>query len=48
MNDREAKIRLFRFIDVLPALRDDGAVRRHLAEYFRGAEGPSPGWSGSL
>ena len=46
MDDPEAKVRLFRFIDVLPSLRGEGAVRRHLAEYFRARRACSRGWSG--
>lgn len=40
MRHEETKVKLFRFVDVLPALRDDTSVARHLEEYFRG--GPDP------
>jgi RHH-type transcriptional regulator, proline utilization regulon repressor / proline dehydrogenase / delta 1-pyrroline-5-carboxylate dehydrogenase len=36
----DAKLQLFRFIDVLPALRDDVAVVRHLQEYFSAEDNP--------
>lgn len=36
MNQEEFKIRLFRFIDVLPSLRSDDQVARLLQEYFPG------------
>jgi RHH-type transcriptional regulator, proline utilization regulon repressor / proline dehydrogenase / delta 1-pyrroline-5-carboxylate dehydrogenase len=34
MKDEELKTDLFRFIDVLPTLRDDAAVSRHVREYL--------------
>jgi RHH-type transcriptional regulator, proline utilization regulon repressor / proline dehydrogenase / delta 1-pyrroline-5-carboxylate dehydrogenase len=34
MKDERFKVQLFRFIDVLPALRDDAAVTRLAEEYF--------------
>jgi RHH-type transcriptional regulator, proline utilization regulon repressor / proline dehydrogenase / delta 1-pyrroline-5-carboxylate dehydrogenase len=34
MGDPMVKVQLFRFIDVLPTLRRDAAVRRHLEEYL--------------
>ncbi len=36
----DAKLQLFRFIDVLPALPDDRAVARHLREYFSTEDNP--------
>jgi RHH-type proline utilization regulon transcriptional repressor/proline dehydrogenase/delta 1-pyrroline-5-carboxylate dehydrogenase len=36
MKQEEFKIRLFRFIDVLPSLRSDDQVARLLQEYFSG------------
>ncbi len=39
----EAKLRLFRFVDVLPALADDAEVVRHLREYFGDQPGPFAG-----
>ena len=38
-----AKLQLFRFVDVLPALADDGEVARHLREYFEGRPVPFAG-----
>jgi len=34
MTDESVKVQMFRFIDVLPTLRDRGAITRHLQEYF--------------
>ncbi|MBL8819772.1 MAG: proline dehydrogenase family protein [Planctomyces sp.] len=34
LNDDSIKIQLFRFIDVLPVLRDHVAIARHLEDYF--------------
>ncbi|MGE3620197.1 MAG: proline dehydrogenase family protein [Acidimicrobiia bacterium] len=34
------KARLFRFVDVFPALLDDADIARHLGEYFDGVEVP--------
>lgn len=42
--DPEVRVQLFRFIDVLPALKTAGAVRRHLAEYLDEADGRVPWW----
>jgi RHH-type transcriptional regulator, proline utilization regulon repressor / proline dehydrogenase / delta 1-pyrroline-5-carboxylate dehydrogenase len=36
----DAKLQLFRFVDVLPALADDAEVARHLREYFEGRAVP--------
>ena len=36
----DAKLQLFRFVDVLPALTDDAEVARHLHEYFDGRPVP--------
>ncbi|MBI2204237.1 MAG: bifunctional proline dehydrogenase/L-glutamate gamma-semialdehyde dehydrogenase [Candidatus Rokubacteria bacterium] len=36
----DAKLQLFRFVDVLPALVDDAEVARHLREYFAGRPVP--------
>ena len=33
--DEELKLRVFRFIEVLPALRSDAAIARHLDEYLK-------------
>ncbi|HEV7282822.1 MAG TPA: proline dehydrogenase family protein [Pirellulaceae bacterium] len=44
MRSDTLKTRLFRFVDVLPALRDPAAVAGHLEEYLSGVEAelPSP------
>ncbi|MFM8474722.1 MAG: L-glutamate gamma-semialdehyde dehydrogenase [Planctomycetaceae bacterium] len=34
MNDPAVKLQLFRFVDVLPMLRDHVSIARHLEEYF--------------
>ena len=34
LDDPMVQVQLFRFIDALPALKDAGSVRRHLAEYL--------------
>ena len=36
----EAKLQLFRFVDVLPALAEDRDLVRHLREYFDGRDAP--------
>jgi RHH-type proline utilization regulon transcriptional repressor/proline dehydrogenase/delta 1-pyrroline-5-carboxylate dehydrogenase len=38
--NEDAKLQLFRFIDVLPALEHDRDLVRHLREYFDGREAP--------
>ncbi|MEW6349742.1 MAG: proline dehydrogenase family protein [Thermodesulfobacteriota bacterium] len=38
MKDEASKVQLFRFIDVLPALKSDALVMRMLDEYFAGLE----------
>ena len=38
--NEDAKLQLFRFIDVLPALEDDRDLVRHLREYFEGRAAP--------
>ena len=42
LDDPEVRAQLFRFIDVLPALRSPGAIRRHLAEYLNEADDRGP------
>jgi len=42
--DEDLKIRLFRFIEVLPALRNDRAVASHLLEYLKPHEGQAERW----
>jgi RHH-type proline utilization regulon transcriptional repressor/proline dehydrogenase/delta 1-pyrroline-5-carboxylate dehydrogenase len=44
MGDEDVKLQLFRFVDVLPALRKPADVSRHLREYFGEAKGRLPGW----
>ena len=39
----DAKLQLFRFVDVLPALDSDRDVVRHLREYFEGRDAPYAG-----
>ena len=34
MHDESVKVQMFRFVDVLPTLRDSESVARHLHEYF--------------
>ena len=38
--NEDAKLQLFRFIDILPALDDDRDLVRHLREYFEGRDAP--------
>ncbi len=35
MQDESVKVQMFRFIDVLPMLKDSAAITRHLREYFQ-------------
>ncbi len=42
LDDPQVRVQLFRFIDVLPALRTPEAVARHLAEYLDEADGRVP------
>jgi RHH-type proline utilization regulon transcriptional repressor/proline dehydrogenase/delta 1-pyrroline-5-carboxylate dehydrogenase len=44
MGDPAVKVQLFRFIDVLPQLRDPTAITRHLREYFEEAKNHLPPW----
>ena len=44
LDDPLVRVQLFRFIDALPALRTDHAVRRHLAEYLAEAGDRVPWW----
>jgi RHH-type proline utilization regulon transcriptional repressor/proline dehydrogenase/delta 1-pyrroline-5-carboxylate dehydrogenase len=43
LGDPATKVQLFRFVDALPSLRDDAAVRRHLDEYLAEAGDTVPG-----
>ncbi|MHC5541361.1 L-glutamate gamma-semialdehyde dehydrogenase, partial [Singulisphaera rosea] len=44
LDDPAVKVQLFRFIDAMPALKDAGTIRRHLAEYLGEAGTNVPGW----
>ena len=44
LDDPIVRVQLFRFIDALPALHTDAAVRRHLAEYLAEAGDRVPWW----
>ena len=46
LDDPAVRVQLFRFIDVLPALRSDASVGRHLAEYLAEAGDRVPWWLG--
>lgn len=51
LKDEALKIQLFRFVDVLPMLRDSSQVARHLDEYFNSAGQQFPSfmsWGASL
>ncbi len=44
LDDPVVRVQLFRFIDALPALKDSGSIRRHLAEYVAEAGDAVPWW----
>src|SRR5438270_13976919 len=44
MSDPALKVQLFRFVDTLPYLKQDGEVSRHLYEYLREAKDELPWW----
>jgi RHH-type proline utilization regulon transcriptional repressor/proline dehydrogenase/delta 1-pyrroline-5-carboxylate dehydrogenase len=44
LDDALVRVQLFRFIDVLPALKSPDAIRRHLAEYLSEAGDRVPAW----
>src|SRR5688500_6672245 len=51
MKDEALKIQLFRFVDVLPMLRDSKQVAQHMDEYFNAPGHQFPGfmsWGMSL
>ena len=51
MKDEALKVQLFRFVDVLPTLKDSKQVARHLNEYFNSPGQQFPGflsWGASL
>ena len=44
LTDPEVRVQLFRFIDVIPAMRSAAAVHRHLSEYLAEAGDRVPWW----
>src|SRR5258708_6997169 len=44
MSKRDARVQLFRFVDVLPLFRTPASIVRHLREYFAEAGDGVPGW----
>ena len=44
LDDPLVRVQLFRFIDAMPALKDAGSIRRHLAEYLAEAGDAVPWW----
>ncbi|MFN3158016.1 MAG: proline dehydrogenase family protein [Rubinisphaera brasiliensis] len=47
MADESIKVQMFRFVDVLPMLRDHEAINRHLHEYFEDVQESLP-WAARL
>lgn len=47
MNDEAIKVQMFRFVDVLPMLKDHTAIARHLEEYFQDVRDRLP-WAARL
>lgn len=47
MGDEAVKVQMFRFVDVLPMLRDHTAIARHLEEYFRDVKDHLP-WAARI
>jgi RHH-type proline utilization regulon transcriptional repressor/proline dehydrogenase/delta 1-pyrroline-5-carboxylate dehydrogenase len=45
MHDPALKVQLFRFVDTLPYLKEDGEVSRHLREYLGEARDELPRWA---
>lgn len=43
MSDESVKVQMFRFVDVLPMLKDHQSVSRHLQEYFEEVDDHLPG-----
>lgn len=43
MTDESVKVQMFRFVDVLPMLKDHQSVSRHLQEYFEEVDDHLPG-----
>src|SRR5581483_4322466 len=44
MSEKDVKVQLFRFVDVLPRLKGAPDIVRHLREYFAQAGDGVPGW----
>src|SRR6266480_4519893 len=44
MSQKDVKVQLFRFVDVLPLLKTPPTIVRHLREYFAEAGEGVPGW----
>lgn len=42
MQNEDFKIKLFRFVDVMPAIADTDSLKRHIEEYFAGRSGDLP------
>lgn len=47
MTDEAVKVQMFRFVDVLPMLRDHEAINRHLHEYFEEVQSHLP-WAARI
>jgi RHH-type proline utilization regulon transcriptional repressor/proline dehydrogenase/delta 1-pyrroline-5-carboxylate dehydrogenase len=47
MDDESVKVQMFRFIDVLPMLRDHNAIAKHLEEYFEDVKSHLP-WAARI
>ena len=47
MDDEAVKVQMFRFVDVLPMLRDHTAIAEHLDEYFEDVRSHLP-WAARL
>ena len=47
MGDEAVKVQMFRFVDVLPMLKDHTAIARHLDEYFEQVRGQLP-WAARI
>ena len=47
MGDEAVKVQMFRFVDVLPRLKDHAAISRHLEEYFEDVRDRLP-WAARL
>ncbi|MFN8707612.1 MAG: L-glutamate gamma-semialdehyde dehydrogenase, partial [Planctomyces sp.] len=47
MTDEAVRVQMFRFVDVLPMLRDHASIARHLEEYFEDVRDRLP-WAARL